>query len=644
MLPLLLLAMTPAADPPADTRKGDEAIHKYLAAEVNRLSERFMDGARTKAEWEAKRPKWKEQFLDMLGLWPLPERTPLNATVTGTLDRGDVTIEKLHFQSRPGLYVTGNLYRPKTVDKKLPAILYVCGHSGRGRDGNKTAFQDHGLWFASNGYVCLIVDTLQLGEVAGKHHGTYNLGRFWWQDRGYTPAGVECWNGIRAIDYLLTRPDVDPDKIGVTGISGGGATTVWVAAADDRVKVAVPVSGMSDLESYVTNKVINGHCDCMFYINTYQWEWTTALALFAPKPLLFANSDNDPIFPMDGNRRIIGRLRKCYAMLGKPENVDEYVSKGGHDYRPDLRVAIFGFLNKHLKGDAGPVKDADFPKIDGKDLRVFPEDRDLPKDQINDRVDELFVPKAEVKLPTKPEEFKEWRAGLVKKLRETSFRTLPEKVPAATKVREDGPIVILSAEDHVEFRLAADFSVVGDKFNTIVVAQPNEDMEQATKHWTERFRKDTPFWYVISPRGGTDTRWTIKNPPNTVERSLALLGQTADTGRVRDVAAVLAQRRKGEKPGLSLRLVGRGQAGVVAAYAALFAPGTVDELVILDPPTSHRDGPHFLNVDRVLDLPTALGLLAPDVKLTLINAKDPAFDKTAAIYKLAGAADKFERK
>jgi dienelactone hydrolase len=660
MLPLLLLAMTPAADPPADTTKADEAIHKYLAAEVKRLSERFMDGAKTNAEWEAKRPKLKEQFLDMLGLWPLPEKTPLKATVTGTLDRGDVTIEKLHFQSKPGLYVTANLYKPKANPArqggggaaKLPAILYVCGHSNKGRDGNKTAFQDHGMWFASNGYVCLIVDTLQLGEVAGKHHGTYNLGRFWWQDRGYTPAGVECWNGIRAIDYLLSRADVDPDRIGVTGISGGGASTVWIAAADDRVKVAVPVSGMSDLESYVTNKVINGHCDCMFFINTYQWEWTTALALFAPKPLLFANSDHDTIFPMDGNRRIIERLRKCYTMLGKPENVDEYVSKGGHDYRPDLRVAIFGFLNKHLKNDAGPVKDANFPKIDGKDLRVFPEDKDLPKDQINDRVDEVFVPKAYVKLPT-ADGFKEWKAGLAKKLRGTSFRALPEKITTAKLIRErmeDG-IREMSSDEGVEFRMAVDFSVVGDAYFTFVVANPNEGRE-AGKYWgeVERYRKDTPFWGLVWPRGGLDLRWSTKNPPNTVERSFALLGQTADTGRVRDVAALLADLGKLRKkqddgtPPLKIRVTGRGQAGILAVYAAVLYPGRIDEVVILDPPATHRDGPHFLNVERVLDLPTALGLLAPDVKLTLINAMDPAFDKTAAIYKLAGAADKFERK
>jgi hypothetical protein len=110
----------------------------------------------------------------------------------------------------------------------LPAILYVCGHSGRGRDGNKTAFQDHGFWFANNGYVCLVVDTLQLGEIPGVHHGTYgrpwghlkawgetdaekmkNHNRFWWWSAGYTPAGVEAWNGIRGIDAPRRRSGQD---------------------------------------------------------------------------------------------------------------------------------------------------------------------------------------------------------------------------------------------------------------------------------------------------------------------------------------------------------------------------------------------------------------------------------------------------
>jgi dienelactone hydrolase len=222
----------------------------------------------------------------MLGLSPWPERTPLHALVTRTLDRGDYVVEMLQYQSRPGLYVTANVYRPARIEsgQHLPAVLYVCGHSGRGRNGVKTAFQSHGIWFARHGYVCLVLDTLQLGEIAGVHHGTYREGRWWWLSRGYTPAGVECWNGVRGIDYLVSRSDVDPERIGATGISGGGASTYWIAAADDRAKVAVPVSGMADLESYVSNRVVNGHCDCMFLYNTYQWPWTRIAALIAPRP------------------------------------------------------------------------------------------------------------------------------------------------------------------------------------------------------------------------------------------------------------------------------------------------------------------------------------------------------------------------
>src|SRR5262249_45671231 len=160
--------------------------------------------------------------------------------------------------------------------------------------------------------------------------------------------------------------------------------------------------------------------------NTYQWQWTTIAALIAPRPLLFANSDNDRIFPMDGNRRIIARLRQLYKMYDKPELVEEYVSKGGHDYRPDLRIAVFKWINKRLKHDAGAVKDADFKPLEGRELRVFPEDKDIPKDALNGKIDETFVPLAKVKLPNEGD-FSEWKKGLLKKLREMSFRRFPER-------------------------------------------------------------------------------------------------------------------------------------------------------------------------------------------------------------------------
>src|SRR5581483_11157131 len=112
-LPLLALLILP---PSARSQDGDAMIERYLARETDRINKRFLDGAKTLEEWQKVRPRLKQEYLDMLGLWPLPEKTPLKATVTGKVDRGNVEIELLHYQSRPGLYVTANLYRPKKVE------------------------------------------------------------------------------------------------------------------------------------------------------------------------------------------------------------------------------------------------------------------------------------------------------------------------------------------------------------------------------------------------------------------------------------------------------------------------------------------------------------------------------------------------
>src|SRR5471032_1203152 len=180
-LMFVVCVLVPITARAQDKKKpGDEMIEKYLAAETDKLSQKFLDGAKSIDEWKAKRPRLYQEYMDMLGLWPIPEKTPLKATKTGEVEAHGVVVEKIHFQSKPGLYVTANVYRPKAQGRPslgFPAIVYVCGHSGKGRDGVKTAFQDHGFWFANNGYVCIILDTLQLGEIPGVHHGTY--GRPW---------------------------------------------------------------------------------------------------------------------------------------------------------------------------------------------------------------------------------------------------------------------------------------------------------------------------------------------------------------------------------------------------------------------------------------------------------------------------------
>ena len=619
----------PLGQPDRDA-PGDIMIQDYLAAETAKLSASFADDVKSLADWQAKRPEYVEQYYYMLGLSPRPEKTPLAPTITGTLKGDGYEVDMLHYQSVPHLYVTGNLYRPATVKEgeKLPAVFYVCGHSGRGRNGNKVAYQSHGIWFARHGYICLVVDTLQLGEIGATHHGTYNLQRWWWHSRGYTPAGVEAWNGVRGIDYLVSRPDVDPERIAVTGISGGGAATFWVAAADERVKVAVPVSGMADLESYVPNRVINGHCDCMFLYNTYQWPWTRIASLVAPRPMLFINSDNDGIFPMDANDRIINRLERVYSLYGKGGDVDSVVSVGGHAYRQDIRQAAYQFINTHLKGHPRPVTDSErdivseggnpgpYP-IEPERLRVFRQDSDLPKDQLNTKIDESFVSLAEVaQIPA--DKADEWKAGQLKQLRSTSFRYFPKSIPAAKKLKDiDTDTDRLTSEEHIQFELHYPAGRETTKRNAskgILLVVLGEEDAGKTPDWLKELDAKDKTIVLCEPRGIGATRWTRKNGPNYVERSHALLGRTVDTGRVWDVIAAakyLSQSAEG-KDSPTIHVAGKGHSGILAAYAAILDE-SIGSVTLLAPPKSHmdQDAPQFLSILRTCDIPSALGLVAP---------------------------------
>lgn len=129
-------------EPPYDQEPGDQAMQAYLAREATRLDTQFIADHASLEAWQQARPRYREEYFYMLGLWPMPERTPLHAEITGRIEGDGFIVEMLHYQSRPKLYVTGNLYRPAKVEEgqRLPAVFYVCGHSGMGRDGNKTAY------------------------------------------------------------------------------------------------------------------------------------------------------------------------------------------------------------------------------------------------------------------------------------------------------------------------------------------------------------------------------------------------------------------------------------------------------------------------------------------------------------------------
>lgn len=647
------IGLSQAYCPPDRGQPGDEMIQEYLGREALRIHEAFMEDVESPEDWKELRALYRQEYLYMLGLWPMPEKSPLRATVTGTLERDGYVVEMLHYQSMPGLYVTGNLYRPSHVQdgERLPAVFYVCGHSHCGRNGNKTAYQSHGIWFARHGYLCLVVDTLQLGEIAAIHHGTYRENRWWWHSRGYTPAGVECLNGVRGIDYLISRPDVDPQRIAVTGISGGGAATFWIAAADERVAVAVPVSGMADLPSYVSNRVINGHCDCMFLHNTFQWPWTRIAAMIAPRPMLFTNSDQDAIFPMDANRRVINRLERIYSLYGAGDLVDSFVSIGGHAYRQDIRQAAYRFINTHLKDDPRLVTDSevdiptgsrDKPKyaIAQESLRVFPQDSDIPADELNTTIDRHFIPVAQIEPPTEGR-YETWKAALASDLRRVVFRSFPERIPPAELLGRDEPDGLwLTSEPGIRVHLQPlGQSESGRSPTRILLAISSSDSNEGIAEWVESVCEPGDAVYVCAPRGVGQTQWTRKNPPNYVERSHVLLGQTVDTGRVWDIIAFARYLHAVHGENVPLYAVGRGAAGVLAAYAALWEP-EIAGVTAVEPPSSHMEAeaPQFLNVLRVCDVPDALGMLAPR-PLAIHGQDGAALQRVTRIYTAAGARD-----
>ena len=626
---------------------GDAMIQEYLRLETQKIEADFPGANQTAEGWERSRPQFRQEYFDMLGLWPLPEKTPLHPVVTRTLERGDYAVDMVHYQSRPGLYVTGNLYRPAKVDagSRLPGILYVCGHSPRPRNGNKTAYQSHGIWLARHGYACLLLDTIEMGELTCTHHGTYREGRWWWLSRGYTPAGVECWNGIRGIDYLTSLPFVDPERIGVTGISGGGAATVWISAADERVKVSVPVSGWSDLLAHVPNRVVNGHCDCMFNYNVYQWPFAKVLGMVAPRPLLFINSDADSIFPMDGNERIINRLERLYSVFGAGELVDSVVSVGGHAYRKDIRQSAFRFLNSHLKGDPRIPMDTEVDLVTSsprevhpippEQLRVFANDEDFPKDALNARIDYEFVPAAKPEVPGAGQ-FESWKSQRLARLRQLSFHHFPDRVPAAvaTQTNKAG-IVTLRTENDIDIRLKP-VRTPGAKPRRVWLYVAGTDVSEAAPAWLNDCAKADEALYICEPRGLGASRWTTKNPPNYVERSLYLLGRTADSGRVWDIAATARFLAAGE--GVQVCVGGEGAVGVLAAYAALLEPG-ISGIALSDPPASHMDNgaPELLGVLRVVDIPQAIGMVAPR-PVTLIHPATGCAQAAKGLFAAAGAA------
>ena len=613
------------------------SLERWFEQRVSQIEQRqSLHQYKTLDQWQAERNSIRGELFDMLGLNPLPPRTNLQVRVTGTLQHDEFTVEKLWIQTLPGLYVTASFYRPNKVDESLPAILYVCGHAKmKGPEGvsfgNKTGYQHHGAWFARNGYVCLTIDTLQLGEIEGIHHGTYRHNRWWWNSRGYTPAGVEAWNCIRALDYLESRSEVDSKRIGVTGRSGGGAYSWWIAALDDRISCAVPVAGIATLRNHVIDGCVEGHCDCMFFLNTYQWDFAKVAALVAPRPLLISNSDKDAIFPLDGVVEIHSQVRNIYKLYNKSEALGLQITEGPHRDTQELRIHAFRWMNRWLRNKESLVEKTAVKFFEPPLLRVF---EDLPADEINTVIDQQFVATpgpftasqrdAIVATPLP------WLAKNQQLLASRCFAALDDVgSPANLKVTNMqspiwGRIVRVKFGNNVP--LSVDIiRPTGDKTKKTVLHvcsdvewNDRDDLETQFARDLQRHLHAGNAVALFCPRGIGNAAWAGDAKKQIqIRRRFQLIGTTVDTMRVRDInMARRALLSYGISPD-SLTLEGTGVNGWLSLFAAAMDSETTDiEVHPIGLSAAPEQLPVLLNLTRHFRPEELFALCSARVRIT----------------------------
>ena len=603
-------------------------IYDYVCRHARRITDEAPRELGTPEQWWQQRPQRLKQFYEMMGLpdlQPTEQRLPVKATVTGVLKRKRHRVENLYFETMPRLYVAGNLYVPTDRPRKrLPAVLYLSGHS----ESPRAYYQAHPRRFAQLGFVALAIDTIHMGELEGYHHGPFKEGWWHWYSRGYTPAGVELFNAIRAIDFLQSLPYVDSERIGATGMSGGGATSWWLAAGDERIACVAPVCATGTFASQVMDRTIDGQCDCMFPINTYGWDLIDIAALVAPRPCLFASADCDRIFTVDSIREFHERLKRVYEMAGVGENLAMVETRGRHTYLKRSRTAVFSWFLKHLAGTDIPsieVGDIHPEKDEPEDLlQVFTSG--TPPDEITTTIQDTFIKLAGPPVITDSASLSRHRDSVIAALREKTFAHFPSK-PSQLDLKvefrwalEDRHGVSFSFLAEDDYRLWANLTIrdgASDPSPAMVTLQNAGQ----TYSKSGAFRDILLDWAHanIEVRGtgrtswGQDLQWYLR-------RAAMLTGRTIASMRVWDTLRALeAVREIPEVDANRIALAGSGEMAAVALYAALL-DGRISAIILHNPPAT-QDAPgdrngvgdsiEMLNCLRITDLPQVAGLLFP---------------------------------
>ena len=319
---LLALAPTGAAQQPATYRTLNDTFAAPTAPSLD--------------AWKVRAAYLREHILAAAGLMPMPEKTPLAANVFGELRRSDYLVSKVYFESLPGFFVTGNLYRPHG-DGPFPAILSPHGHWNYGRLEHTplASVPGRAISLARQGFVVFTYDMIGYNDSRQLVHRAFGGPRenLW----GLSMAGLQLWNSIRAVDFLESLPYVKRDAIGATGASGGGTQTFLLAAVDDRIAAAAPVNMIS--------LHMQGGCLCEnipnLRLNTNNVE---IAATIAPRPLLMVSATGD--WTKNTMEQEFPAMRNFYSLFGAADRVHGVRFDAPHNYNQESREAMYAFMTR----------------------------------------------------------------------------------------------------------------------------------------------------------------------------------------------------------------------------------------------------------------------------------------------------------
>ncbi len=318
----------------------------------------------SRAVWEAKRVEVRAELWRLLGR--LPPRPPVPVVETlSREDRGDYVVEHFRFDNGAGATVPGYLLLPKAAPGRRPAILYCHWHAGEYDLGKQELFEAKhtpeapGPAFARRGYVVLAVDASGFGERNGQGPdgpaekdyraeetaAKFNLwvGRTFW--------GMLVRDDLMALDYLASRPEVDPERIGVTGMSMGATRTWWLMALDERLKTGVAIACLTRYQNLIAHGSIHEH-DIGYFVPGMlaHFDSEAVVALIAPRPILFQTGDQDGGSPVDGIRIVESTVRSVYALYGRQNDFQSLIYPGlGHIYTPEMWARTLAWMDEHLR-------------------------------------------------------------------------------------------------------------------------------------------------------------------------------------------------------------------------------------------------------------------------------------------------------